>query len=113
MARHQRGLLRGGGADAVAAVVQHEPLLPGDAVAAEPPLHLDCELLHRLARRQRRRRAEHERDRAGQVPALVRVRAADVAEHEPLLAEVLLHPGRVDDRGGSSDIGEEARQARR
>ena len=98
MAGHQRRLLRGGGADAVAAVVEDEPLLAGDAVAAEPPLHLDRELLHRLARRERRRRAEHERDRAGQMPALVRVRTAHVAEHQVFLAEVLLHPGRVDER---------------
>ena len=76
MARHERRLRRGRGADAVAAVVEHEPLLPGDPVAAEPPLHLDRELLHGLARRQRRRRAEHERDRARQMPALVCVRPA-------------------------------------
>ena len=98
MAGQQRGLLRRGGADAVAAVVEHEPLLAGDAVAPEPALHLDRELLHRLTRSERRRRAEHERDRAGQVPALVRVRAADVAEQQILLAEVLLHPGGVDER---------------
>src|SRR6185503_8323097 len=98
MAADERGLLGGGGADAVAAVVEHEALLPGDTVTAEPPLHLNCELLHRLARRQRWRRAEHERDRAWQVSSLVRVWAANVAEQQVLLAHVLLHPSGVDER---------------
>jgi hypothetical protein len=98
MAGHERSLLRGGCADAVAAVIEHEPLLPRNAVAAKPPLNLDRELLHDLARRQRRRRAEHERDRAGQVTALVRVRTPYVTEHEVFFAQVLLHPGRIDER---------------
>src|SRR6185503_1206797 len=98
MAGDERGLLGGGGADAVAAVVEHEALLPGHAVAAEPPLYLNGELLHGLAGRQGRRRTEHERDRAGQVAALVCIRAPNVAEHEALLAQVLLHPGGVDER---------------
>jgi len=94
----QRRLRGRRGADAVAAVVEHEPLLAGDAVAAEPALHLDRELLNRLPRRERRRRAEHERDRARQVPALVGVRPAHVADEEVVLAEVLLQPGGVDER---------------
>jgi hypothetical protein len=98
VAREQRGLRRGGGPDTVAPVVEHEPLLPGDAVAAEAPLHLDGELLDRLAGRERRRRAEHERDRPRQVAAPVRVRAAHVADQQVVLAEVLLQPGSVDER---------------
>jgi hypothetical protein len=98
MAGDERGLLRGGGADAVAAVVKHEPLVAGDPVAAEPPLHLDRELLDGLTRRQGRRRAEHERNRPRQVTALVRVRPAHVAEQEIFLAQVILHPGPVDER---------------
>src|SRR2546430_9834626 len=44
-----------------------------------------------------RRRAEHERTRAGDVAAHVRVRAAHVADDEILVREVLLEPGCVDD----------------
>ena len=98
MARELGGLGRRRGADAVAAVVEDEALLAGDAVAPEPALHLDRELVDGLRARERRRRAEHQRDRARQVAALVRVRSAHVAEHEIRLAQALLHPGRVDQR---------------
>jgi hypothetical protein len=97
MAGELRGLSGRGGPDAVATVVEDEPLLPGDAVPPEPALDLDRELAQRLRVGERRGRAEHERDRAGHVAALVRVRAAAVAEHEIRLAEALPHPLGVDD----------------
>ena len=96
--REQSGLGGGGGADTVTAVVEDEALRAGDPVPPEAPLHLDCELPHDLAVGQRRRRAEHERDRPRQVSAAVCVRTANVAEDEVRLAQVLLHPVGVDDR---------------
>ena len=97
----ERGeLVRGAGADAVAAVVEHEPLLAGDPVAAQAQPHLGRELLEHGAVGDRCRRAEHERDRARQVAADVRVRPADVGEQQSVLAEVLRDPGGVDDRAG-------------
>ena len=98
MAGELGSLGRRGGADAVTPVVEHQPLLAGDAVAAEPALNLDRELVHGLRIGEWRRRAEHERDRARQVPALVRVRPAHVAEQEVVFTEVCLDPGPVHER---------------
>ncbi len=85
-------LRRGAGADAVAAVVEHEALLPGDPVPAEPQADLGGELLEHAAVGDRRGRAEDERDRAGDVPPRVRVRAADVREQQSGLSESIRHP---------------------
>ena len=84
-------------ADPVAAVVEDEPLLAGDAVAAQPQADLGRERLDRGPVGHRRRRPEHERLRAGQVPARVRIRPAHVAEEQISGAELALEPGRVDD----------------
>src|SRR6185503_8235424 len=94
--RHLRGRHR---ADAVAAVVQHEPLFAGDAVAAQTQADLRGERLEHLAVAHRRRRPEHEWARPGDVPAGVRIRPAHVAEDEVVGPELGLEPLDVDDGG--------------
>ena len=84
-------------AHAVAAVDEHEPLVAGDAVPAQAQRDLLRELLHRRLVGPGRRRAEHERARAGDVSAHVRVRPAHVADDEIGFAEVPGEPGGVDD----------------
>ena len=112
---HLRGRHR---ADAVAAIDEHEPLVTGDAVTAEPQRHLLRELRDRRLVCAGRRRAEHERARAGDVTAHVRVRAAHVADDEVGLGEVRGEPRRVDDarsseRGNDIDLHLRSRGARR
>ena len=85
-------------ADAVAAVDEHEPLAARDPVPPQPQRDLLRERARRFLVRRRRRRAEHERPRARDVAAHVRVRAADVADDEIVLAEMLREPPGVDDR---------------
>ena len=93
------GHLRGGHrADAVAAVVEHEPFLSGDAVTAQAQTDLRGERLEHRPVAHRRRRPEHERLRTGDVPARVRIRPANVPEEEIAIGEVLLQPRDVDDR---------------
>jgi hypothetical protein len=77
--RHLRG---GHRADAVAAVVENQPLLAGDAVTPEAQGHLRRERLQQVAVAHRRRRAEHQRLRARDVATRVRVGPTDVAEEE-------------------------------
>ena len=84
---------------AVATVVEDEPFLAGDAVAAKTQANLRRERLEHLAVAHRRRGAEHERPRAGNMAARVRVRPAHVAEHEVLRAELALEPVDVHDGG--------------
>ena len=90
-------LRRGHRADTVAAVVEHQALVAGDAVAAQSKPDLRRERLQHVAVAHRRRRSEHERARAGNVPACMRVRPAHVAEHEILRAELAFEPVDVDD----------------
>ena len=66
-------------------------------VPAQPQRDLLRELGDRVVVGARRRRAEHERARAGDVTAHVRVRPAHVADDEVVFAEVLGEPGGVDD----------------
>ncbi len=96
---HLRGRHR---ADAVAAVDEHEPLAARDPVPPQAQRDLLRERARGLLVRGRRRRAEHERPRARDVPAHVCVRAADVADDEVVLAEMLREPGGVDDRPHSA-----------
>ena len=96
---HLRGRHR---ADAVAAVDEHEPLAARDPVPPQAQRDLLRERARRLLVRRRRRRAEHERPRARDVPAHVRVRAADVTDDEIVLAEMLREPAGVDDRPHSA-----------
>src|SRR4051794_14469929 len=93
--RHLRG---GHRTDTVAAVVQHQPLVTGDTVTPEPQADLRGEWLEHGPVAHRRRRPEHQRPRAGDMPTSVRVRAADVADDEILGAELALEPFDVDDR---------------
>ena len=85
-------------ADAVAAVDEHEPLAARDPVPPQPQRDLLRERARRLLVRRGRRRAEHERPRARDVAAHVRVRTANVAHDEIVVAEMLREPRRVDDR---------------
>ena len=85
-------------ADSVAAVDEHEPLAARDPVPPQPQRDLLRERRHRRLVGAGRRRAEHERARAGDVAAHVRVRAAHVADDEILVPEMLLQPRSVDDR---------------
>ena len=73
-------------ADAVAAVVEHKPLLAGDAVAAQAQADLLRERLDHIGVAHRRRRAEDQRPRPRNVPAGVRVRPTHIADHEVGLA---------------------------
>jgi hypothetical protein len=87
------------GADTVAAVIEHESLVTRHSVTAKPQPDLGCECLQHLRVAHGRRRSEHERPRARNVPARVRVRPAHVAEEEIIGSELGLEPGDVDDRG--------------
>src|SRR5262249_24337389 len=77
---------------------EHEPLTPRDAVPPQPQRDLLRERPRRFLVRRGRRGAEHERPRAGDVPAHVRVWPPDVPDDEVVLAEMLGEPLRVDDR---------------
>src|SRR5581483_3491565 len=81
----------------VAAVVENEPLLSGHSVAPEPKGRLGGEVPSHLRARKLPWRADHHRDRARDVAAGVRVRAADVRDQYVLLARVLGEPGCVDE----------------
>ena len=61
MARELGELGRRHRADAVAAVINDEPFLAGDAVPAQSQAHLSGERFDHLGIAHRRRRAEHER----------------------------------------------------
>ena len=82
---------------AVATVIQDKPFLAGDTVPAEPEADFGRKRLEHRAVAHRRRRAEDERLRPGNVPARVRIRPAHVPEENVLVVEVLLDPGDVDD----------------
>ena len=92
--RHLRGWHR---SDAVAAVVEHQPLLAGDAVAPQPQADLRRKRLEHRPVAHRRRRAEDERLRSRDVAACVRIRAAHVPEEHVAVGEVFLDPRDVDD----------------
>src|SRR5439155_672026 len=78
--------------DAVAAVVEDEPLFTRNAMAAQPQADLLRERFDHFGIAHRRRRAEHQRSRAGDVAARVRIRPADVADDEVRLAQPLPRP---------------------
>jgi len=84
-------------ADAVAAVEQHESFAARDPVAPQAQGDLLREHARRLLVCRRRRRAEHERPRAGDVAAHVRVRPTHVPDHEIVLVQVLGEPLGIDD----------------
>ncbi len=84
-------------ADAVAAIDEHEPLLAGDPVTAQTKRDLLRQLLRRRLVGAGGRRAEDERARARDVSARVGVRAAHIADDEPVLAEMRDEPRRIDD----------------
>ena len=85
-------------ADPVAAVDEHEPLAARDPVPPQPQRDLLREGARRLLVRRGGRRAEHERPRARDVAAHVRVRAADIADDEIVLPEMLDEPPGIDHR---------------
>src|SRR5262249_24043596 len=66
--------------DAVTTVVEHEPLLTGDPVAAKTEADLLGQRLDHFGIAHRRRRAQHERPRPGDVASRVGVRPAYVAD---------------------------------
>ena len=82
---------------AVAAVVEDKPLVAGHAVTAQAQADLRRERRQHLAIAHRRRRAQNERSRTGNVSPRMRVRATDVAEEEVFRAELVLEPRHVDD----------------
>ncbi len=90
-------LERGGGGDASSLVVEHEPLVAGHAVPAEPQPHLAGERLDDVGARELAGRADHERDRARQVATGVSVRPPHVREQHVVVVRVLGDPVRADD----------------
>ena len=97
MSRELRHLRRGHRAHAVAAVVEDEPLVAGHAVTPQAQADLRRERLQHLAIAHRRRRAQNERPRTGNVSARVRVRPAHVAEEQVVCPELAFEPCDVDD----------------
>ena len=99
MPRELCHLRSGHRADAVAAVVEHEPLAARHPVPAQAQPDLRRERLEHGRIAHRRRRPEHERSRRRDMTARVSVRPTDVADDEIIVGEVVLEPGHVDDRG--------------
>ena len=97
MARELRHLCSGHRTDAVAAVDEHEAFGAGDAVPAQAQSDFLRELRDRSRIGARRRRAEDERARAGDVSTRVRVRSAYVADDEIVGTELLREPVCIDD----------------
>ena len=83
-----------------------------DSVAAEAQRHLLREGARGAGVAHRHRRAEHQRPRAGDMAARVRVRSAHVPEHEVVGSELALEPVDVHD-GGQLRHGRETRSGSR